>query len=213
MHWHVDENGAPAIRLITTRGVCDRAAGPAPARSHGGDCPLVATQRAWRSATFCLVPPCANEPAAGCSFARRASVSARASQMPARDEVRAQIRSPPRARIRRAKRERRVEGAQRPDIVRCESLPGAAGTPASVRQRERGVSRWRVPGYGTVGLCPRRNACRAVLTLVADGVVEGTGGAPAGGGAVRLSGSAGARCRSESAGSRPDGGAGPRSRP
>ena len=43
--------------------------------------------------------------------------------------------------------------------------------------------------------------------------VEGTGGAAAGGGALRLCRSAGARCRSERAGSRPDAGAGPRSRP
>jgi hypothetical protein len=44
-------------------------------------------------------------------------------------------------------------------------------------------------------------------------VVEGTGGAAAGGGAVRLSGSAAARSRSERAGSPPYVGAGPRWRP
>ncbi len=60
----------------------------------------------------------------------------------------------------------------------------------------------------------RGSACLGVLTLLADGQSStAPAGSPADGGAVRLSGSAGARCRSETAGSPPDSGAGTRSRP
>jgi hypothetical protein len=124
------------------------------------------------------------------------------------------------------KQQRAREVRARSRVVRCESRPGAVGdarirryggeAPAvSLTALSSGVvrdtRRWRrLEGVGLVfdGVA----VCLAVLTLGLMGGRRGAG-VPAGGGVVRLSGSAGARCPSERAGSPPDAGAGPRSRP